>query len=47
MCDIAIHLGVDRLVGGGRMPMYYKKATSMSAQQYVQAVITGELMILL
>lgn len=42
MCDIVIHLGVERFVGGGRMPMYYQKKNDMSAQQYIQAVVDGE-----
>ncbi|WP_368659009.1 GNAT family N-acetyltransferase [Metabacillus halosaccharovorans] len=41
MYDVVIHLGLDRLLGGGRMPGYHKKAENMSAEQYVEAVVNG------
>lgn len=43
MYDVVIHLGLERLIGGGRMPGYHKKAHEMTAQQYLDAVITGDL----
>lgn len=42
MYEVVIQLGVDRLLGGGRMPGYHKHAEEMSAQQYLDAVIKGE-----
>jgi len=41
MYDVVIHLGLERLLGGGRMPGYHKNADNMSAEQYVEAVIKG------
>lgn len=43
MYDTVIHLGLERLVGGGRMPNYYKQANSISAAEYLQKVVQGEL----
>lgn len=43
MYDIVIHLSLDRLLGGGRMPGYHKKANTMSAEQYVEAVVNGSI----
>ncbi len=41
MYDVVIHLGLDRLLGGGRMPGYHKRANHMTAEQYVEAVVNG------
>jgi ribosomal protein S18 acetylase RimI-like enzyme len=41
MYDVVVHLGLDRLLGGGRMPGYHKKAENMSPEQYVEAVVKG------
>ncbi|PMC33809.1 GNAT family N-acetyltransferase [Bacillus sp. UMB0899] len=41
MYDVVIHLNIDRLLGGGRMPGYHKKADNMTAEQYVEAVVNG------
>lgn len=41
MYDVVIHLGLERLLGGSRMPGYHKNADNMSAEQYVEAVIKG------
>lgn len=43
MYDVVVHKGVDRLLGGGRMPGYHKKKNEMSADQYLAAVVKGEL----
>lgn len=43
MYDVVIHKGLDRLLGGGRMPGYHKKKNEMTADQYLAAVVKGEL----
>ena len=43
MYDVVIHSGLGRLLGGGRIPGYHKKANEVTPQQYVDAVIKGEL----
>lgn len=43
MYDVVVHKGLERLLGGGRMPGYHKKADEMTAEQYLAAVIKGEL----
>lgn len=43
MYQIVIQLGLDRLLGGGRMPGYCKVAENMDPNQYLQAVLKGEL----
>lgn len=43
MYEVVVHLGLERLLGGGRMPGYHKKADQMSPEQYVEAVIKGTL----
>ncbi|ASS89607.1 MAG: N-acetyltransferase [Bacillaceae bacterium] len=43
MYEVVVHKGLDRLLGGGRMPGYYKYADEMSAEQYVDAVVSGDL----
>ncbi|MCF6094641.1 GNAT family N-acetyltransferase [Microaerobacter geothermalis] len=42
MYDVVVHKGLERLLGGGRMPGYHKKANEMTAEQYLQAVVKGE-----
>lgn len=42
MYQVVIELGLDRLLGGGRMPGYHKKAAEMTAEQYIDGVIKGE-----
>ncbi|MFZ5969857.1 MAG: GNAT family N-acetyltransferase [Bacillota bacterium] len=44
MYEVVIHKGLDRLLGGGRMPGYCKVASQMTAEQYLEAVVKGELM---
>ncbi|MFS0722322.1 GNAT family N-acetyltransferase [Paenibacillus sp. 1P07SE] len=41
--ETTVHLGLDRLLGGGRMPGYHKYAGEMSAEQYLEQVKTGKL----
>lgn len=43
MYELVVHLGLDRLLGGGRMSGYHRVADRMSAEQYLQAVLAGEL----
>jgi len=41
MYEVVVHLGLDRLLGGGRMPGYHRYADQMTPEQYVQAVVEG------
>lgn len=43
MYDVVVHLGLARLLGGGRIPGYHKKANEMTPEQYVHAVVKGNL----
>lgn len=43
MYDVVVHKGLERLLGGGRMPGYHAKANEMTARQYLDAVLKGEL----
>jgi ribosomal protein S18 acetylase RimI-like enzyme len=43
MYEVVVHKGLTRLLGGGRMPGYHKVAGEMSAEQYLEAVMTGAL----
>lgn len=43
MYDVVIHKGLKRLLGGGRMPGYHKKAHEMTPEQYIEAVVKGDL----
>ncbi|KQX66432.1 GNAT family N-acetyltransferase [Paenibacillus sp. Root444D2] len=43
MYEVIVHLGLRRLLGGGRMPGYHKHAAVMSADDYVRAVMAGSL----
>ena len=43
MYDVVVQLGLERLLGGGRIPGYHKIANEMTAEQYVEAVIKGDL----
>lgn len=42
MYQVVIQLGLDRLLGGGRMPGYRQAAEVMSAEEYLQKLIAGE-----
>ncbi|MEW9672550.1 GNAT family N-acetyltransferase [Ammoniphilus sp. 3BR4] len=43
MYDVVVHKRLERLLGGGRMSGYHKKANEMTAEQYLAAVVKGEL----
>lgn len=43
MYEVVVHKNLDRLLGGGRMPGYYKYYEKLSADEYLQAVIEGEI----
>ncbi|WP_374702703.1 GNAT family N-acetyltransferase [Bacillus sp. V5-8f] len=43
MYHVVIEKKLDRLLGGGRMPGYHKLAGELSADQYLQKVVCGEL----
>jgi ribosomal protein S18 acetylase RimI-like enzyme len=43
MYDVVIYKGLQRLLGGGRMPGYHKKAEDMTADQYLASVVRGEI----
>lgn len=40
---VTVQLGLERLLGGGRMPGYHKVSNEMTAEEYVDAVIRGDL----
>ncbi|RBW67903.1 GNAT family N-acetyltransferase [Bacillus taeanensis] len=41
MYEVVVHLGLKRLLGGGRMPGYHKEADEMTADQYLDEVVKG------
>jgi ribosomal protein S18 acetylase RimI-like enzyme len=43
MYHIVIEKGLERLLGGGRMPGYHKAANSMTPQQYLDAIVKGDI----
>lgn len=43
MYEVVVQQRLDRLVGGGRMSGYHKVAEQMSAEQYLQEVLSGKL----
>lgn len=43
MYHVVIQKGLDRLLGGGRMPGYHKYSNRLTAAEYIQAVTAGEL----
>jgi ribosomal protein S18 acetylase RimI-like enzyme len=43
MYHIVIQNGLDRLLGGGRMPGYHKFARELTAEQYLHAVMAGDI----
>ncbi|WP_047985641.1 GNAT family N-acetyltransferase [Ornithinibacillus californiensis] len=43
MYEVVIHKGLDRLLGGGRMPGYHKYAGSLSTEQYLEEVVQGNI----
>ncbi|KEO81602.1 GNAT family N-acetyltransferase [Tumebacillus flagellatus] len=43
MYEVVVHLGVRRLLGGGRMSGYHRHADAMSAEEYLEKVVSGDL----
>ncbi len=43
MYHVVIEKGLERLLGGGRMPGYRKYATTLTANEYVDHVINGKI----
>jgi ribosomal protein S18 acetylase RimI-like enzyme len=43
MYEVVVHKGLERLLGGGRMPGYHKKVNEMTPEQYLKSVVNGEL----
>lgn len=43
MYEVVVKKGLDRLLGGGRMPGYHLHSDNMTAEQYLDAVIKGDL----
>jgi ribosomal protein S18 acetylase RimI-like enzyme len=43
MYHVVIEKGLDRLLGGGRMPGYHKVADQMSPEQYLEKIVSGTL----
>lgn len=43
MYELVVQLGMQRLLGGGRMPGYHQYAAQMSPQEYVDRVLQGQL----
>ncbi|SDT55069.1 Acetyltransferase (GNAT) family protein [Paenibacillaceae bacterium GAS479] len=43
MYETVVQLGMERLLGGGRLPGYHSYALEMSSEAYVDAVLRGEL----
>ena len=41
MYELVVQLGLERLLGGGRMPGYHKYAKNLSAKQYIAEVVAG------
>lgn len=43
MYDVVLHMGLQRLLGGSRMPGYHRVCDKLSATGYLDAVLNGEL----
>lgn len=43
MYHLVIQLGLDRLLGSGRMPGYHKVADQMNTKEYLNAILLGEI----
>jgi ribosomal protein S18 acetylase RimI-like enzyme len=43
MYQVTIQLNLDRLLGGGRMPGYHRNSSEMTAEEYVRAIISGDI----
>lgn len=42
MYEVVVHLGLERLVGGGRMPGYHLHEHEATAEQYLERVAAGQ-----
>lgn len=42
MYDVVVHKGLDRLLGGGRMPGYQQHSDKWSPEQYIEKVVEGD-----
>lgn len=42
MYEVVVHLGLARLVGGGRMPGYHRHEHEATAAQYLERVVAGD-----
>lgn len=42
MYEVVVHKGLERLLGGGRMPGYYRYSDYITAEEYVSEVVTGK-----
>ncbi|MEC2075165.1 GNAT family N-acetyltransferase [Metabacillus fastidiosus] len=42
MYETVVHLNLDRLLGGGRIPGFHKQPKHMSVEEYIEAVLKGE-----
>lgn len=43
MYYLVVHKHLQRLIGGGRMPGYHKLAETLTAEEYLEKVVSGEL----
>ncbi|MFC4320401.1 GNAT family N-acetyltransferase [Litchfieldia salsa] len=43
MYEVVVYLGIERLLGGGRISGYHRYAETLTAQQYVNQVLIGKL----
>lgn len=43
MYERVVHNGLERLLGGGRMPEYHNFSDKLTAEQYAEQVIAGKL----
>ncbi|GGB48249.1 GNAT family N-acetyltransferase [Fictibacillus barbaricus] len=43
MYETVVHLKLSRLLGGGRMPGFYKHAQDLTPEEYIEKVVSGEL----
>jgi ribosomal protein S18 acetylase RimI-like enzyme len=43
MYEVVVHLGLDRLLGGGRMPGYHLHSNELSIEEYGEKLLAGEL----
>ena len=43
MYQVVVQLEYEWLLGGGRMPGYHKVANELSAEKYVESIISGKI----